>query len=330
MSAAAAREAEQQLALPRIGFGTSASRDVQAQVGASLAAGFRLVDTAKQYGNEPEIGAALQAAFAAGSVSREEVFLLTKISEKDLGYDATAAGVQEALTKLTVPCIDAVLIHWPGDRADMSNPANSERRLGSWRALEELRAQGKVRNIGVSNFTIAHCQEIMAVSSTPIYANEIEVHPWLQNSELVDFCQEHNIKVGCAALILLAASCWVFACTCPTAECSHCCSAVDHADCQVVAYSPFGRPPRSDVMSDPVLQSIAAKLGATPGELILRWMVQRGLYPIPKAESREHIQANFAAASKAMDPAQRLDSDTMLQIGELDRGHRVFADPVSD
>ena len=105
MSAAA--EAEQQLALPRIGFGTSASRDVQAQVGASLAAGFRLVDTAKQYGNEPEIGAALQAAFAAGSVSREEVFLLTKISEKDLGYDATAAGVQEALTKLTVPCIDA-------------------------------------------------------------------------------------------------------------------------------------------------------------------------------------------------------------------------------
>eukprot|EP01046_Picozoa_sp_COSAG06_P005792 COSAG06_NODE_262_length_18897_cov_122.542877_14_plen_326_part_00 len=224
MSAAA--EAEQQLALPRIGFGTSASRDVQAQVGASLAAGFRLVDTAKQYGNEPGIGAALQAAFAAGSVSREEVFLLTKISEKDLGYDATAAGVQEALTKLTVPCIDAVLIHWPGDRADMSNPANSERRLGSWRALEELRAQGKVRNIGVSNFTIAHCQEIMAVSSTPIYANEIEVHPWLQNSELVDFCQEHNIKVGCAALILLAASCWVFACTCPTAECSHCCSAV--------------------------------------------------------------------------------------------------------
>ena len=83
-------------------------------------------------------------------------------------------------------------------------------------------------------------------------------------------------------------------------------------------------------MSDPVLQSIAAKLGATPGELILRWMVQRGLYPIPKAESPEHIQANFAAASKAMDPAQWLDSDTMLQIGELDRGHRVFADPVSD
>jgi diketogulonate reductase-like aldo/keto reductase len=150
-------------------------------VAAALNAGYRHVDTARIYGNESDVGAALRDS----GVARAEVFVTTKLWNADQGYDRAMHAFDGSLKRLGVDYVDLYLIHWPVPG----------RRLESWRALERLHADGRARAIGVSNFLESHLQELLDAAKQVPAVNQIEVSPFLQRREIRALCARHRIVV---------------------------------------------------------------------------------------------------------------------------------------
>lgn len=173
---------------PKIGFGTwKLAPDALANqaVLAALAAGYRIIDTAKIYNNEVGVGQAIKAS----SLARDEIFVTTKLWTSDLGYDSALAAFDASLAKLGLVYVDLYLIHWPGDDASA--------RAGSWRALEEIHASGRAKAIGVSNYKVEHLQELLAHAKVQPAVNQIELHPFNYRIQkpVVEFCQQQGILV---------------------------------------------------------------------------------------------------------------------------------------
>ncbi|HKA40404.1 MAG TPA: aldo/keto reductase [Burkholderiales bacterium] len=147
----------------------------------ALSVGYRHVDTAAFYGNEEEVGRAVRES----GVARDEVFVVTKLWNSDQGYASAIRACNDSLARLALDYVDLYLIHWP----------EPGRRLESWRALVELRAQGKCRSIGVSNYTIAHLKELMAHSKVAPAVNQVEFSPFLYQRDLLEFCRSHAIQL---------------------------------------------------------------------------------------------------------------------------------------
>ena len=145
----------------------------------ALKTGYRHVDTAKIYGNEGEVG---EAARESG-LSREEVFVTTKLWNGDQGYDTVLEAFEKSLKRLGFAFLDLYLIHWPVEK----------RRLESWKALEKLLNEGKCRAIGVSNFTEVHLEELIENSSIVPSVNQVEFSPYLNQENLLNFCRSHGI-----------------------------------------------------------------------------------------------------------------------------------------
>ncbi|MET8645612.1 aldo/keto reductase [Streptomyces sp. NPDC004675] len=160
--------------IPQLGFGVFQVPDEEttAAVASALEAGYRSIDTAAIYGNESGVGKALSAA----GIPREELFITTKLWNADQGYDATLKAFDASLAKLGLEYIDLYLIHWPTPARDLYRD--------SWRAIEKLVADGRVRAPGVSNFQPAHLRRLVDGASLPPAVNQIELHPGLQQSEL--------------------------------------------------------------------------------------------------------------------------------------------------
>lgn len=174
------------IAIPRFGLGVYQSgRAIATAVRWALEAGYRHVDTASMYRNEAEVGTALRRAIDDGLVAREEVFVTTKLWNSDHGYDEALRAFDASLQRLGLGHVDLFLLHWPVP----------ERRLHSWRALERIVGEGRCRAIGVSNFMIRHLQELMDHASTPPAVNQIELHPWCQQRDVVAWCAANNIAV---------------------------------------------------------------------------------------------------------------------------------------
>jgi diketogulonate reductase-like aldo/keto reductase len=174
------------IAIPRFGLGVYQSgRATAMAVRWALEAGYRHVDTASMYRNEAEVGMALRRAIDDGLVTREEVFVTTKLWNSDHGYDEALRAFDASLQRLGLDYVDLFLLHWPVP----------ERRLHSWRALERIVAEGRCRAIGVSNFMVRHLQELMDAASTPPTVNQIELHPWCQQRDVVAWCAANNIVV---------------------------------------------------------------------------------------------------------------------------------------
>jgi len=174
--------------IPTLGLGVYLSgrgRATEDAVAWALEAGYRHVDTASMYGNESEVGAALRRACDAGTVRPGEVFVTTKLWNSDHGYDRALRAFDASHRRLGLPAIDLYLLHWPV-------PA---RRLESWRALERILDEGRVRAIGVSNFMVPHLEELLAQARVPPAVNQIELHPWCQQRDVVAFCRAHGIAV---------------------------------------------------------------------------------------------------------------------------------------
>ena len=170
--------------IPQVGLGVwqAARGDVtQGAVRAALELGYRHVDTAKDYGNEREVGEAVRDS----GLPREEVFVTTKLWNDDQGYDATFRAFEQSSKRLGLEYIDLYLLHWPV----------AGKRLDSWQALEELYAQKRVRAIGVSNFLVPHLEELLAQAQVVPQVNQIELTPFLQRRETLAFCKQHNIVV---------------------------------------------------------------------------------------------------------------------------------------
>src|SRR6478752_8576982 len=170
--------------MPALGFGVfqTPPDETRTAVRTALDAGYRHIDTAAAYGNEREVGEAV----AASDVDRSEVFLETKIWLNDFGYDETLHGFEKSGGKLGVEQIDLLILH-------QAWPAEFEKTLGAYRALETLLTDGKVRAIGVSNFMVEHLTRLAEVATVVPAVNQIEVHPYFQQREVQAYDAEHGI-----------------------------------------------------------------------------------------------------------------------------------------
>ncbi|AIQ77052.1 MULTISPECIES: aldo/keto reductase [Paenibacillus] len=147
--------------------------------------GYRSIDTAAIYENETGVGQAIQEALQENSLSREELFVTTKVWTADMGYEETIAAYETSLAKLGLKYLDLYLIHWPV----------KGKYKESWRALETLYKEGRVKAIGVSNFQIHHLEDVLKDAEIKPMVNQVELHPYLNQQELLDFCKEQGIQL---------------------------------------------------------------------------------------------------------------------------------------
>ena len=170
--------------IPQVGLGvwqTPSGTITRQAIAAALDAGYRHIDTARIYGNEADVGAAVRAS----AVAREAVFVTTKLWNADQGYDRALRAFDASLERLGLDYVDLYLIHWPV----------AGKRLESWRALERIHAEGRARSIGVSNFLVPHVEELVGKATRVPAVNQIEVTPFLQRRETRALCAQHGIVV---------------------------------------------------------------------------------------------------------------------------------------
>lgn len=173
--------------MPMLGFGTWGLDNAETAITWALEAGYRHIDTAKIYGTESAVAAAL----AASDVPREEVFITTKLWNADQGYQPALDAIEESLDELQTDYVDLYLIHWP-----FTNETTGENlREETWTAMEEIFETGKARSIGVSNYLIEHLEEMATYAKVPPAVNQVEFHPLWYRKELMEYCHEHSIVV---------------------------------------------------------------------------------------------------------------------------------------
>lgn len=169
--------------MPRVGLGVwQSSGKTKSAVLDALRCGYRHVDTAAVYGNEAQVGAAI----AEAGVPRSQIFVTSKLWNKDQGYDAALLAFDASLKRLKLDYLDLYLLHWPVPKL----------RLESWRALERLLSEARVRAIGVSNFLVPHLQELKARAQVLPAVNQLELTPFLQRRETVAWCRQHGITLA--------------------------------------------------------------------------------------------------------------------------------------
>ncbi|MFB7641573.1 aldo/keto reductase [Peribacillus butanolivorans] len=170
--------------MPQLGFGVfkvkNGSETVES-VKKAIEVGYRSIDTAAVYENEEGVGQAIRES----GISREELFITSKVWNTDQGYETTLQAFDDSLKRLGLEYLDLYLIHWPG----------KDKYLETWKALEKLYNEGKVKSIGVSNFHVHHLEKLLANSEIKPVVNQIELHPLLTQVEIRDYCEKHDIKV---------------------------------------------------------------------------------------------------------------------------------------
>ncbi len=170
--------------IPQLGLGVwqlKNGQETEIAVDAAIKAGYRMIDTAALYANEPSVGKAIRGA----SVPREELFVTTKLWNSDQGYKNAMIGFDKSLKRLGLDYIDMYLIHWPMPKLDQY--------IATWRAMEEIYSSGRVKAIGVCNFPIAHLENLMNNTTIIPAVNQVELHPRLQQPELRQFCSDRGI-----------------------------------------------------------------------------------------------------------------------------------------
>jgi 2,5-diketo-D-gluconate reductase A len=229
--------------LPPIGFGTyplTGDEGIEA-IRNAIETGYRLLDTAVNYGNEQEVGEAIRRS----GVPREQLRVTSKLPGRDHGHDDAVASVRGSLERLGLEYLDLHLIHWPNPRVG--------KYVEAWQALVELREQGLVRSVGVSNFTAEHLERIIDRTGVTPSVNQIELHPYFPQSVMRDVDEKYGIRTQ--------------------------------------SWSPLGK--RQAPFTEPPVAEAAGKYGVTPGQVILRWQVQLGSIPIPKSATPERQRQNL-------------------------------------
>lgn len=170
--------------MPQLGYGVfkvKNGNETVESVKKAIEVGYRAIDTAAIYENEEGVGQAIREC----GVPREELFITSKVWNTEQGYETTLKAFEDSLNRLGLEYLDLYLIHWPG----------KDKYLETWRALEKLYKDGKVKSIGVSNFHVHHLENLLANSEVKPVVNQIELHPLLTQVEIRDYCAKHEIKV---------------------------------------------------------------------------------------------------------------------------------------
>lgn len=177
--------------IPIVGFGTYKSIEQEGieSVIAAISSGYSLIDTAAKYGNEDAIGKGIKAS----GVPREAIFITTKLWRENLGYESTKIAFENSLKRLQLDYIDLYLIHWPANAKNYENWQKTN--ADTWRAMEALQAEGKIKSIGVSNFFQEHLEALFQTAKIIPSVNQIEFHPGYWQQELVAYCKSKNIVV---------------------------------------------------------------------------------------------------------------------------------------
>ena len=270
------------LEMPAPGFGTGAVRgwqadsdDVAQVIATAIGLGYRHLDTASIYGNERSLGRAIRGA----GEPREQLFVVTKAWNTEHGYDQILHAFDRSQRRLDLEYLDLYLLHWPV-------PGLIQQ---SWRAMERLLTEKRVRAIGVSNYRISDLRCLLEQAEVVPACNQIEVHPYFTQPDLREYCGGRGI--------------------------------------QIVSYSPLGTGSWSGVpndqkpVSDPVIVKIARRHGLTPAQVILRWNLQHGWVPIPKSEHPEHMAQNLEIDEIILDEAE------MAALDDLETGTGFNMDP---
>lgn len=267
--------------MPLLGLGVfqTPPEVTAASVQEALRLGYRLIDTAAAYGNEREVGEGIRRS----GLARDAVFIETKVWVSDYGYDATLHAFDKSAGKLGVEQIDLLILHQP-------LPSRFDLTLEAWRALEKLLAEGRVRAIGISNFTPGMLNRLMAQSSIVPAVNQIELHPYFQARE----------QQGCDAKHGILTQAW---------------SPIGG----ILSYLGRGKSP----LGDATLQRIARGCGKTAAQVILRWHLQQGRSAIPKSTSPARIAENFDVFDFELGDRQ------LAAIDALDTGVRGGREPGS-
>ena len=174
--------------IPAIGLGTLTLKDgacVEA-VATALGLGYRHIDTAERYGNEAEVGEGLHRGLAAAGLKRDDVFVTTKVYQDKLAAADFERSFEESLKKLRLPSVDLLLIHWPNPKVPLAETIG---------ALCKAKREGKTRHIGVANFTTALLDEAVKLATEPLVTNQIEVHPFLDQTKVIAACRKHGMSV---------------------------------------------------------------------------------------------------------------------------------------
>src|SRR5215204_339119 len=241
--------------LPALGLGVFQSPPAETvpAVEAALASGYRLIDTAAAYFNERQVGEGLRRS----GVARSEIFVTTKLWISDYGYDSALRAFEASLRRLGLDYVDLYLLHWP-------TPSDFKATVESYRAAEKLLADGRVRAIGVSNFSPQHLDDLIARTEVAPAVNQVELHPFFTQREL---------RAAGARLGVVTQS-W---------------SPLGGVNVYAAADPQAVKNP----LEHPVIVGLAAKYGKTPAQVVLRWHIEHGLSAIPKSVRPARIAANI-------------------------------------
>lgn len=283
--------------IPKIGLGTwqSSKGEVYSAVLNALKLGYKHIDCAFIYANEEEVGTAIKDAITNKIITREELFVTSKLWCNCHEPDKVSFAIKKSLTSLQLDYLDMYLIHWPvaykfehispKDASEMI-PLEQLPIIETWQAMEELAKQGLAKNIGVSNFSIKKLQDLLNKASIKPSNNQVELHPYLQQEELLKFCNNNKILL--------------------------------------TAYSPLGSSPRNTntdsliLLKDEVINEIALKHKATPAQILIAWAIARNTAVIPKSINTERIKQNLDAYNI------NLSQEDLTNIAKLDKHYRYI------
>lgn len=285
--------------MPILGLGTwkSEEGEVYRAVQEAIRAGYRHIDCAFNYGNEAEIGQAIADMIAAGEVKREELWITSKLWNDSHRKQHVLPAIQRSLKDLQLDYLDLYLIHWPvaiqhgvgfPKSADEFVSLEEVPLLQTWEAMIDLQQRGLAAHIGVSNFNIPKIKHLTEKSGFQPEMNQVEMHPYLTQNELVAFAHEAGIGL--------------------------------------TAYSPLGSNDRPErirgnrpvLMDDEVVVTIANRHGVSPAQVLIAFLIHRGVAAIPKSSNKERIKQNFESLQV------QLTSEDMEQLLDLDQNLRYI------